>query len=103
LQPAVVTLFRAPRRIVGALSDLEHFRGTKAARAQKTRRTRQECVFCRRQADKTKTWTPFFDSAESKNALERDEEKWRPVFGPHPAGIDHVHDFELIPSKVIVI
>jgi hypothetical protein len=37
---------------------------------------------------------------------ERDEEKWAPVFRPIPLGtfeIDHVDDFGLIQSKVIVI
>jgi hypothetical protein len=37
--------------------------------------------------------------------LERVEEKWKPVFRPHPAqtfGIDH-DDFGLVQSKIIVI
>jgi hypothetical protein len=39
-------------------------------------------------------------------SLERDEEKWIPVFRPHPAltfEVDHVHEFGPIPSELIVI
>jgi hypothetical protein len=36
--------------------------------------------------------------------LDRDEEKWKPVFRPHPTlAIDHGHDFGLIQFKIIVI
>jgi hypothetical protein len=37
--------------------------------------------------------------------LERDEEKWERVFliPLYFIGVDHVHDFELIQSKIIVI
>jgi hypothetical protein len=46
------------------------------------------------------------DQALRLSRLERGEEKWEPVFRPPPAlhyRIDHVHDFGLIQSKIIVI
>jgi hypothetical protein len=51
-------------------------------------------------------WIQRERAARSK-PLERDEETLKPVFPPHPAlknlGTNHVHDFGLNQSKIIVI
>lgn len=46
------------------------------------------------------------DSALVKRSRVRDEEKWEPVFHPHPlkiSGIYHVHDFGWIQPEIIMI
>jgi hypothetical protein len=46
------------------------------------------------------------DSAPVKRSRVRDEEKWEPVFHPHPlkiSGIYHVHDFGWVQPKIIMI
>ena len=45
-------------------------------------------------------------STAARFALERDAKKWAPVFRKNPAlniGIDHVYEFGLTQSKLIVI